>query len=280
MQRPGISSLLNVTSHLVSPVFPNISRRPTSNPVEIHLDVFHFYTTTLSCPIDQMLLLIMDGQDRQEQVHIVQVTTVQLYKSSFILVLSRWWQHPRFMMMTRTTVMIRLQLEQVWWWLQHLLYDDDDIDDHQSEVGTGVAGGPSVNKFHEVSLPTLHPYNCRHHHRHQHHHCHPGHRQHHHHHYCHHHRDPHRPHLYVPPLSFNRGQDCRVHLEHYLDVKKLCPYDRKHWQTQPNLAMHTPHTAQDKSDKDANKSKRSADIFLQIVIRGETSHGQWRCRGQ
>ena len=88
MQRPGISSLLNVTSHLVSPVFPNISRRPTSNPVEIHLDVFHFYTTTLSCPIDQMLLLIMDGQDRQEQVHIVQVTTVQLYKSSFILVLS------------------------------------------------------------------------------------------------------------------------------------------------------------------------------------------------
>ena len=184
------------------------------------------------------------------------------------------------MMMTMTTVMIRLHLAQVWWWLQHLLYDDDDIDDHQSEVGTGVAGGPSVNKFHEVSLPTSHPYNCRHYHRHQHHHCHPGHRQHHHHHYCHHHRDPHRPHLYVLPLSFNRGQDCRVHLEHYLDVKKLCPYDRKHWQTQPNLAMHTPHTAQDKSDKDANKSKRSADIFLQIVIRGETSHGQWRCRGQ
>ena len=69
MQRPGISSLLNVTSHLVSPVFPNISRRPTSNPVEIHLDVFHFYTTTLSCLNDQMLLLIMAGQDRQEQVY-------------------------------------------------------------------------------------------------------------------------------------------------------------------------------------------------------------------
>ena len=76
MQRPGISSLLNVTSHLVSPVFPNISRRPTSNPVEIHLDVFHFYTTTLSCLNDQMLLLIMDGQDHHEQVYIVQVTIV------------------------------------------------------------------------------------------------------------------------------------------------------------------------------------------------------------
>ena len=120
--------------------------------------------------------------------------------------------------MTMMTVMISLQLEQVWWWLQHFLYDDDDIDDHQSEVGTGVAGGPSVNKFHEVSLPTSHPYNCRHYHRHQHHHCHPGHRQHHHHH---HHRDPHRPHLHVLPLSFNRGQDCRVHLEHCLDVKKV-----------------------------------------------------------
>ena len=123
--------------------------------------------------------------------------------------------------MTMTTMMIRLHLEQVWWWWQHFLYDDDDIDDHQSEVGTGVAGGPSVNKFHEVSLPTSHPYNCRHYHRHQHHHCHPGHRQHHHHHYCHHHRDPHRPHLHVLPLSFNRGQDCRVHLEHCLDVKKV-----------------------------------------------------------
>ena len=93
MQRPGISSLLNVTSHLVSPVSPNISPRPTSNPVKMQSDVFHFCTTTLSCLNDQMLLLIMDGQDRQ--VHIVQVTSVQLYKSSFILVLSWWWQHLR-----------------------------------------------------------------------------------------------------------------------------------------------------------------------------------------
>ena len=67
---------------------PNISPRPTSNPVKIYLDVFHFYTTTLSCLNDQMLLLIMDGQDHHEQVYIVQVTNVQLYKSSFILVLS------------------------------------------------------------------------------------------------------------------------------------------------------------------------------------------------
>ena len=57
----GISSLLNVTSHLVSPVSPNISPRPTSNPVKMQSDVFHFFTTTLSCLSDQMLLLIMDG---------------------------------------------------------------------------------------------------------------------------------------------------------------------------------------------------------------------------
>ena len=69
MQRPGISSLLNVTSHLVSPVSPNISPRPTSNPVKMQSDVFHFCTTTLSCLNDQMLLLIMAGQDRQEQVY-------------------------------------------------------------------------------------------------------------------------------------------------------------------------------------------------------------------
>ena len=85
----GISSLLNVTSHLVSPVSPNISPRPTSNPVKMQSDVFHFCTTTLSCLNDQMLLLIMDGQDCQEQgiYCIVQVTIVQLYESSFILVL-------------------------------------------------------------------------------------------------------------------------------------------------------------------------------------------------
>ena len=179
------------------------------------------------------------------------------------------------------TVMISLQLEQVWWWLQHFLFDDDDIDDHQSEVGTGVAGGPSVNKFHEVSLPTSHPYNCRHYHRHQHNHCHPGHRQHHHHHYCHHHRNPRRPHLHY--MSYHLVLIVVKSVESTSNTAwmwRRCPYDRKHWQTQPNLAMHTPHTAQDKSDKDANKSKRSADIFLQIVIRGETSHGQWRCRGQ
>ena len=50
---------------------------------------FHIFTTTLSCLNDQMLLLIMDGQDCQEQgiYCIVQVTIVQLYESSFILVL-------------------------------------------------------------------------------------------------------------------------------------------------------------------------------------------------
>ena len=61
MHPAGISSLLNVTSHLVSPVSPNISPRPTSNPVKMQSDVFHFCTTTLSCLCDQMLLLIMDG---------------------------------------------------------------------------------------------------------------------------------------------------------------------------------------------------------------------------
>ena len=134
-----------------------------------------------------------------------------------------------------------------------------------SSVGTGVAGGPSVNKFHEVSLPTSHPYNCRHYHRHQHHHCHPGHRRHHHHHCCHHHRDAHRLHLYVLPLSFNLGQDCRVNLEHCLDVKKL-PLRQE---TLTNSAKpRKVHTTQDKSDKDANKSKRSTDIFLQIENKG------------